>query len=80
MTQSETGLAATRAALVDLENVLRSYYAEKDKYHPSWYATLTDPVIEQIRALRAELDAVIGMPAMRHEPASGRELTDSTVS
>jgi hypothetical protein len=62
MIQTEAGLKSTQEALALLEGMMFRLYQEKEKYHPrQYYAMMADPLVDEIRKLRAQIDEGIGL-------------------
>ena len=62
MTRNEAGFRVTQEALANLERMMFKLYQEKAKYHPQqYYAVMADPLVHEIRKLRAEIDQHIGL-------------------
>jgi chemotaxis regulatin CheY-phosphate phosphatase CheZ len=70
MIRTEEGLRRTREAVGNLKRVLESLERDKEKMHPSWYATMREPAEEQLRELQAEIDQYL-----RSHPTAGSEST-----
>lgn len=67
MIRTDAGLRATREALGNLEEALLGLTRNRAKYHPTTFELLADPIRDQIRSLRADIDEYIGLPV---EPAA----------
>lgn len=61
MIHDDEGLRRTREAVGKLECILASLERDKDTMHPSWYATMREPALEQLRELQAEIDRYLGV-------------------
>lgn len=61
MIRTDAGLRATREALSNLEEALLGLHRKRGEYHPATFALLAEPLRDQIRALRAEIDEFIGL-------------------
>lgn len=61
MIRTDEGLARTREALSILERSLVSLKPEMPSFHPARLVMLTDPIVFDIRKLRAEIDEYIGL-------------------
>jgi hypothetical protein len=75
MIQTEAGLKSTQEALALLEGMMFRLYQEKEKHHPrQYYAMMADPLVDEIRKLRAQIDEGIGLTDFdrnmkAHEPS-----------
>lgn len=72
MIRTDAGLRATREALTNLEEALLGLHRKRAGYHPATFALLAEPIRDQIRTLRAEIDEYIGLP-----PAGEQAPTES---
>ncbi len=62
MIETDDGLTRTQEALANLEHALRGLTAKQARYHPATFALIAEPMIDDIRKYRAEIDAYIGLP------------------
>ncbi len=70
MIRTDAGLRATREALQNLETALLGLHRKRSEYHPSTFELLVEPIRDQIRTLRAEVDDYIGLsPSAERVPA-----------
>ena len=51
----------TRIALHHLEKALASIHSKKDTVPLQWYVIQTEPIVDHIRELRAQIDEYIGL-------------------
>jgi hypothetical protein len=77
MIHTDAGLRATREALTNLEEALLGLHRNRAKYHPATFELLADPIRDQIRSLRADIDEYIGLPAGGESPPSTEPLVAS---
>jgi hypothetical protein len=61
MIQTEDGLNRTRKALSHVENALRDLTTRKHEYHPKTFALIVEPIIDDIRNLRSQIDGYIDL-------------------
>ena len=70
MIHTDAGLRATREAVGNLEEALLGLHRNRAKYYPATFALLAEPIRDQIRALRAEIDEYIGLSPVGVESAA----------
>jgi hypothetical protein len=77
--RTDAGLRATRVVVGNLEEALLGLHRNRASYHPTTFELLAEPIRDQIRSLRADIDEYIGLPraheAHQPAPASADELT-----
>lgn len=62
MIHTDAGLRATREAATHLEDALLDLHRNRAKYHPTTFALLAAPIIEELHARRREIDEYVGLP------------------
>ena len=70
MIQNDAQLNQTREALIHLESAMALLARDKTSIHPSRFALMAEPLVADIRRLRREIEAYIGIDAGIEEPAS----------
>lgn len=63
MIRTDAGLRAAREATAHLEDALLDLTRNRAKYHPTTFDLLAAPIVEELRARRAEIDEYVGLPA-----------------
>jgi hypothetical protein len=61
MIRTDAGLRATREVLGNLEEALLGLTRTRATYHPDTFELLAEPIRDQIRSLRVEIDEYIGL-------------------
>ena len=70
MIQNDEQLNQTREALIHLESAMALLARDKPNIHASRYSMMAEPIVADIRRLRREIEAYIGIDAGVGEPAS----------
>ena len=60
MIESDDQLRRTREALTIAEAALAALNRRRATVHPSWFALMAEPVLDQIHQLRSQIDEYIG--------------------
>jgi hypothetical protein len=55
-------LQVTQTALSHFERSLATLNRQKSEIHPARFELMAGPILDQIRKLRADIDAYLGMP------------------
>ncbi|HEY1376927.1 MAG TPA: hypothetical protein VGF55_09035 [Gemmataceae bacterium] len=61
MIENDDQLQRTREALSLAEAALAALHRRKADMDPAWFALMAEPVLDQIRQLRAQIDDYIGL-------------------
>jgi hypothetical protein len=73
MIETDTGLVATRDAAAHLEDALLDLHRNRAKYHPTTYALLAAPIVEELQVRRREIDDYVGVPLTEpHSPTEAQ--------
>ena len=70
MIQNDAQLKQTREALIHLESAMALLARDKASIHPGRFALMAEPIVADIRRLRREIEAYIGIDPAVEEPAS----------
>ena len=62
MIQNDQQFRRTRDALSHVEAALAALHRRKAEMHPSWYALMAEPILDELHRLRAQIDEYIGVP------------------
>ena len=68
MINSDTGLLAAREAAAHLEDALLDLHRNRANYHPTTFALLAAPIVEELHARRREIDDYVGVPLLLSQP------------
>lgn len=64
MIQTDEQLQQTQAALCRLESSLAALNRQRAGIHPDRFQLMSEPILEQIRRLRSEIDAYLRIPVV----------------
>ena len=61
MIESDAGLHAAREAAAHLEDAILDLRRNRSRYHPSTFALLSSPILEELQLRRREIDEYLGV-------------------
>ena len=61
MIHTDVQLDSTRLALAKLETAMADLHKQKGKMHPDRYRMQSEPIVDEIRRLRGEIDEYVGV-------------------
>jgi len=79
MIHNDAQLDSTRLALANLETAMADLHKQKAKIHPDRYRMQSEPIIDEIRRLRGEIDEYVGVTEALRE-IIGNPQSDSPTS